>query len=87
MFERLTNDEWTREYKARIPEIAKKAKTARVKDSSLGSEEGMIKRGVRLGKAQYVRLAGAISRRTKTLVAVWVACRPSSCEISSRRSP
>ena len=52
MFEELTNAEWDMGHKARIPEIAKKAKSARVKNSSLGNEEGMIKRGARLGKAQ-----------------------------------
>ena len=55
MFEELTNAEWNIGHMASIPEIAKKAKSARAHDScytnsNLGNEEGKTKRAVRLGK-------------------------------------
>ena len=52
LFEKFTDDEWNKEYKARIPEIAKKAMTARTKEISLGNAVGKVKREARIKSFQ-----------------------------------
>ena len=52
IFEQITDAEWSREYKARIPDIAKKAMTARTKESSPGNAAGKVNREARLKSFQ-----------------------------------